>query len=368
MPLTTREHRRAGTRERLLDVRQCVGDRLKIELDALATRVLFDDRNRAQGVEYLSGANLYRAGSGAADSGRLQTVTARHEVILAGGAFNTPQLLMLSGIGPPEHLSAMGIGLRAALPGVGSSLQDRYEIGVVNRLAAPWPFYRDAKFSTGGSAIPRMERARPLRRLHDQRRGALACEGSSVAQGAPTCSVCCCWPVSTATIRNFSRELTQKLDYMTWVVLKAHTRNRAGTVRLRSSDPRDPPEIAFNYFQEGGDADLQAMIEGVQYVRDLGKSCASRGLWLRSCPDRHAIRRRSSGSSFEATHGGTTLPAPARSAMQPRAACYRAISESTASSACASLTLRSFRDSRVLYREFHLYDCRKGSRRNPSRS
>ena len=59
----------------------------------------------------------------------------RREVILAGGAFNTPQLLMLSGIGPRDELERHGIAVRVDLPGVGRNLQDRYEIGVVNRMA-----------------------------------------------------------------------------------------------------------------------------------------------------------------------------------------------------------------------------------------
>jgi choline dehydrogenase-like flavoprotein len=66
--------------------------------------------------------------------------------------------------------------------------------------------------------------------------------------------------------------LIQRLDYMTWVVLKAHTRNRTGTVRLRSTDPRDTPAIEFNYFKQGGEQDLQAMLEGVRYVRELNKT------------------------------------------------------------------------------------------------
>ena len=60
-PLTTRDHRRVGARERLLEVAERYPDRLSIELDALATRVLFDERNRAVGVEYLKGERLYRA-------------------------------------------------------------------------------------------------------------------------------------------------------------------------------------------------------------------------------------------------------------------------------------------------------------------
>ena len=60
-PLTTRGHARIGTRERVLEVVQQHPDRLKVELDALVTSVLFDDRNRATGVEYLKGERLYRA-------------------------------------------------------------------------------------------------------------------------------------------------------------------------------------------------------------------------------------------------------------------------------------------------------------------
>ena len=78
-----------------------------VELDALATRVLFDDAKRAIGVEYLKGARLYRAHGQPADrAGRgAAMVLRRREVILAGGAFNTPQLLMLSGIGPRATLA-----------------------------------------------------------------------------------------------------------------------------------------------------------------------------------------------------------------------------------------------------------------------
>ena len=63
-PLTTRNHARFGTRERLLDVARRYPDRLRIVLNALAAKVLFDKNNRAIGVEYLEGAKLYRAHHG----------------------------------------------------------------------------------------------------------------------------------------------------------------------------------------------------------------------------------------------------------------------------------------------------------------
>jgi choline dehydrogenase-like flavoprotein len=59
---------------------------------------------------------------------------------------------------------------------------------------------------------------------------------------------------------------------MTWAVLKAHTNNTAGTVRLRSANPLDPPDINFHYFEEGNDtsgADLDAVVSGVKFVRRI---------------------------------------------------------------------------------------------------
>src|SRR5262249_48761190 len=80
--------------------------------------------------------------------GELKSLSSSREVILAGGAFNTPQLLMLSGIGPRGILAGHGIPVRTELEGVGANLQDRYEIGVVNRMNFDaWSAYRGAKFT-----------------------------------------------------------------------------------------------------------------------------------------------------------------------------------------------------------------------------
>ena len=122
-PLTTKDHHRVGTRERVLDVSRKHPDRLKIELHALATRVLFDEQQRAIGVEYLSGERLYQRAPEAEHGtpGERRQVFAAREVILAGGAFNTPQLLMLSGIGREG-------GARAARhPGARRSARRRQE-------------------------------------------------------------------------------------------------------------------------------------------------------------------------------------------------------------------------------------------------
>jgi choline dehydrogenase-like flavoprotein len=107
-PLATRGHARMGTRERVLETAQKYPDRLRVELDALVTRVLLDENNRATGVEYLKGERLYRAhGQPATTEGELRQAQATREVILCGGAFNTPQLLMLSGIGRRDVLEPL---------------------------------------------------------------------------------------------------------------------------------------------------------------------------------------------------------------------------------------------------------------------
>ena len=69
-PMTTRNHQRVGARERLMEVRERYPDRLTIELNALATRVLFDERMRAIGVEYLKGERLYQAHASPSDAAR----------------------------------------------------------------------------------------------------------------------------------------------------------------------------------------------------------------------------------------------------------------------------------------------------------
>jgi choline dehydrogenase-like flavoprotein len=93
---------------------------LVVHTGALATRVLFHDR-RATGVRYLDGR-------------RVGSVAARREVILCGGAVNTPQLLMLSGIGPATHLRERGVQLVADIRDVGRNLRDHLAAGIVIRV------------------------------------------------------------------------------------------------------------------------------------------------------------------------------------------------------------------------------------------
>lgn len=278
-PLTTGGHARIGARERVRDVARRHPSRLRVVLDALATRVVFDERGRAAGVDYLHGERLYRAHVHPSDRpGEPRSVRASREVILAGGAFNTPQLLMLSGIGPAGTLQRWNIPVRVALEGVGANLQDRYEVGVVNRMAFDrWDAYDGARFARGDPQFAQWER-RPRDGMYTSNGAALTVFRRSPGAALPDLFCMSLLAQFRGYYPGYSRAFAERLNYLTWVVLKAHTRNGAGIVTLRSGDPRDPPLVNFNYFAEGGDEDLAAVADGVRFVRKLTAPLKLQGL------------------------------------------------------------------------------------------
>lgn len=279
-PLMTRNHRRLSTRERLLEVQKKHPNNLTVELDALATRVLFDQSNRAVGVEYLKGERLYQAHKNpSTEPGEKREAHASREVILCGGAFNTPQLLMLSGIGPAEELQKHRIPVRVDLPGVGKNLQDRYEVGVVNRMSFDWEVLKGAKFAKGDPQYQEWE---------SMRSGVYASNGAVLAvikrsvPARPLPDLFCFALLAkfAGYFPGYSVDIP-KLNYLTWAVLKAHTENKAGEVRLKSADPRQRPYINFRYFDEGSDTegeDLQSVVEGIKFVRKLTAPLKAKGL------------------------------------------------------------------------------------------
>jgi choline dehydrogenase-like flavoprotein len=281
-PLTTRNHQRIGARERVLDVSRRHPDRLKIQLHALATRVLFDASNRAIGVEYQKGESLYGAHARpSAAPGAVRQVFAAREVILAGGAFNTPQLLMLSGIGPRADLEKHGIAVRVDLPGVGKNLQDRYEVAVVNRMNfASWESLEGATFTSAD---------RQYREWAEKRDGVYTTNGgilsvvarSSAAAPQPDLLLYAVIGRFEGYFPGYSSMVATHPNYLSWLVLKAHTNNTAGQVTLRSADPRVPPAVNFHYFDEGNDSrgeDLDAVAAGVSIVRKITSGLKARGL------------------------------------------------------------------------------------------
>src|SRR6202012_3783738 len=119
---TTQHGRRAGTAGPHLRPAKNRGN-LHIETSALAQRIVFEGK-RAKAVEYKQNGNLRAA-------------RARKEVLVSGGAYNSPQLLQLSGVGPADLLKTHGIDVVLDAPGVGNDLQDHLQVRIVTRCAQP---------------------------------------------------------------------------------------------------------------------------------------------------------------------------------------------------------------------------------------
>ena len=281
IPIAVRDGRRNGTRERIKDVARRFPDRLVVRTGALATRVLFDEvggEQVARGVEYLPQQHAYRADPHA-DPGpapRPVQVRVRREVILSGGAFNTPQLLQLSGIGPRAELERLGILCRVDLPGVGANLQDRYEVGVVTKMRTDFSLLEGLTFKPPGpgeepdTGFAQWKKGQGVYTTN----GALLAvvRRSDAALESPDLIVFGLPAKFTGYYPGYSADLAQQSCMFTWAVLKAHTVNRAGTVRLRSTDPRDTPDIRFRYFDEGDDTeqhDLDAVVTGIEVARSI---------------------------------------------------------------------------------------------------
>jgi choline dehydrogenase len=281
-PLTRSNGSRTGSRERLRAAQEKCPDRLTIRLGALATRVLFDADLRAVGVEYLEGDHLYRADalhqSGA--KGTLRCVRASREVILAGGAFNTPQLLQLSGIGPAELLKRHGIQPLVPLPGVGANLQDRYEISVVLRMHKPFSSFKDATLKPpvpGKDPDPQFQEWQKHEGVYTSNGAAMA----FIKRSRPELLDPDLFLFGLVTdfrgyYPDYSLRIQEARRYFTWAVLKGSTHN-TGKVEIRSADPREVPCIDFNYFGDGGaQADLDALVHALQFIRGITKGYGGR--------------------------------------------------------------------------------------------
>ncbi|KAI0127606.1 choline dehydrogenase [Xylariales sp. AK1849] len=285
IPLSTNDASRNGAREFVVAVRDAVNANgtkkypLDVRLNSHVTKVVFDTSTSpptATGVEFLDGQHLYSASplSGKADSGTAGTATASREVIVAGGVYNSPQLLKLSGVGPKDELESFGIPVVVDLPGVGTNLQDHYEISVNSKVPANWTAFDGCTWSFDGEADACLEQ---WNTSAPGERGTYSSAGlaatmlykSSVAQDDSYDVFAFGGPVNfRGYFPGYSYNATKLHDWFSWAILKAHPRNRAGSVTLRSADPLDMPEIVFNYFQDGADEDLQALYEAIELARD----------------------------------------------------------------------------------------------------
>ena len=283
-PLASKHHVRNGTREYLLaTARDARRFPLRIKTQALVTKVDFADAAdehgnwKATGVEFLDGASLYAADltSGQGAEPRTVHVRATREVILSAGAFNTPQLLMLSGIGDRQELAQHGIDVKVDLPGVGKNLQDRYEVGVVTEVSDDFRALERCNYNGDASD--------PCFRDWQRGRGAYTSNGgvvSILAKSSPNKAEADLHIFGIpGTFKGYkpgySVEANSDKNHFTWLILKGHTDNRGGTVKLRSANPRERPQINFHYFDDGDvdqgqDVnDLTAVVNGVEIVRKI---------------------------------------------------------------------------------------------------
>ena len=282
-----REGRRQGARERVKAGEKT--GRLEVRMNCHVTELIFDetDDKRVVGVRYVPGEGLYRADRNperfGKPTGPPQEVRAKREVILAAGAYITPQLLMLSGIGPRDQLEKHQIKVRVELPGVGKNLQDRYEVGIVAQSEEAFPLLAKATFQGPAEGE---EGDEFFTQWRDKFSGLYATNGavlgfiakSSVAENdEPDLFIFGVPGAFVGYYTGWSKDaVTPPHDKWTWLLLKGHARFR-GRVTLNSSDPLDPPAVNFNYFErdENGkltadaEKDLQAMREGVAIVKDL---------------------------------------------------------------------------------------------------
>ncbi|KAK7428417.1 hypothetical protein QQZ08_005036 [Neonectria magnoliae] len=289
VPLAMTNSVRGGPRDLILDTANAVksdGSRkyhLDVKLNTLVTKIRFDktgSKPRAVGVDFLEGASLYRADprSGSAKSSGSGSVNVDREVIVSAGAFNTPQLLKLSGIGPKKELESFDIPVVVDLPGVGTNMQDRYEATVIGKTTSDFVITSKCTFL---ETLPDPCLEKYKKGIEPISKGVYATNGiaiavvlkSSVAEKEPDLLISGAPAKFKGYFPGYASDSLADAQHWAWIILKAHSRNNAGTVTLKSTDPRDMPLINFNYYDTGvnsngeADKDLQATYEGFQFAR-----------------------------------------------------------------------------------------------------
>ena len=242
--------------------------RVRVETGALVTGVVLEG-NRATGVRYLK-------------DGRGHTVHAGAEVILSGGSINTPQVMMLSGIGPAQHLSEHGIATVLDRPGVGGNLQDHPSIGIEYSYAVPSAFHRNLRLDRLAFDMVRA-------RLFGTGRAALApSSATAFVRSRPEAEI----PDLQLFFRPVSYNAREWLPVImppapeTFTFRACHLRPESrGTIRLRSADPAAKVRIRNDFLST--ETDRRALRDAFRLVRTLAHQ-----------------------SDFDAVRGPESLPGP----------------------------------------------------------
>jgi choline dehydrogenase len=243
---TTRRGRRASTAVAYLRPAKNRNN-LHVETSALAQRIVFDGR-RADAVEYRK-------------AGTLRTARARKEILVSSGAYNSPQLLQLSGVGPAELLRTHGINVVLDAPGVGHDLQDHLQVRVVMRCS---------KSITLNDIVNS-----PVRRILAGARYAAFRKGPlTIAAGTSGAFFKTSPRLATPDIQihflPFSTDkMGEKLHSFSGFsasVCQLRPESR-GSLRIKSADPAVPPEIRINYLAT--EVDRTANVEGLKILRKI---------------------------------------------------------------------------------------------------
>ena len=187
-------------------------------------------------------------------------VKSKKEVILCAGAVGSPHILMLSGVGPKDHLKSMGINIKADLPGVGQNLQDHPDFMIKYKCLKPvtlWP--KTKKLNSIGAGIQWLLTKEGI--CASNHFDSVACVRSGPGVEYPDLQLC----ISPIAMDDNTWQPLQEHAFQVHVgLMRTHSR---GSIELRSSNPADPPRILVNYLKDKRDREL--MRKGIRLVREL---------------------------------------------------------------------------------------------------
>jgi choline dehydrogenase len=243
---TTRRGRRASTAVAYL--RPARGRKnLHIETSALAHRILFEGR-RADAVEYRK-------------AGVLRTARARKEILVSSGAYNSPQLLQLSGVGPADLLRKHGIDVVLDAPGVGHDLQDHMQVRVVMRCAK--------SITLNDVVNSRVRRIFAGARYAAFRKGPLTIAAGTSGAFFKTNPRLATPDMQIHFLPFSTDKMGERLHSFSGFsasICQLRPESR-GSLRIRSADPSAPPEIRINYLST--EVDRTANVEGLKVLRKI---------------------------------------------------------------------------------------------------
>ncbi|KAJ6507740.1 alcohol oxidase [Mycena vitilis] len=275
---TDEHHNRSSVREHLVHVEKSSRGKLRFAMDTLATKILLCEARAggapvAYGVEIAPGAALAVASNFRGKSPlKTEVVTVRHEVIISAGVFQSPQLLMLSGIGDRNQLLHHGIKPIVHLPGVGTNLQDHDEVSSIWTLKQNYSLYEGCTILYSPESDPCLKFWTESGHQNLYSFGAalfMMMFKSVPALPAPDMLIYWVPGYFRGIFPGFPEELAGIHNGLSAVVLKTDTSSR-GTVRLTGNHPQDPVRIEKRHFEApGGQQDIAAIRNAITVARSI---------------------------------------------------------------------------------------------------